>query len=200
MLQCLALLCALVSAGDAFAVQPPFRAASHGPVGSSRPVMLEPLTVGGMAKLGLVIGMALGKRAIKDERPAEGTICQECEACASQKYLERCLARPSATTSRGRRRSPGPTMLDSNLLVGGVMLVGGTALGVGGIAFIENRGEKSKDSMSDETKSRMAGMWHPTWHPGPMRPLTRRLSRLATFFNTPPGRNVYGRRGARDAP
>ena len=84
-------------------------------------------------------------------------------------------------------------MLDSNLLVGGVMLVGGTALGVGGIAFIENRGEKSKDSMSDETKSRMAGMWHPTWHPGPMRPLTRRLSRLATFFNTPPGRDVYGR-------
>ena len=70
MLQCLALLCALVSAGDAFAVQPPFRAASHRPVGSSRPVMLEPLTVGGMAKLGLVIGMALGKRAIKDERPA----------------------------------------------------------------------------------------------------------------------------------
>ena len=50
-------------------------------------------------------------------------------------------------------------MLDSNILVGGVMLVGGTALGVGGIAFIENRGEKSKDSMSDETKARMAGMF-----------------------------------------
>merc|ERR1719247_3960486 len=44
-----------------------------------------------------------------------------------------------------------------NILIGGGMLFGGTALGVAGLAFVEAQGEKSQANMSEETKSRMAG-------------------------------------------
>ena len=47
-------------------------------------------------------------------------------------------------------------MIDSDILIGGVGLLGSMAVGAGFIAFIENQGLKSADNMSDETKSRMA--------------------------------------------
>ena len=50
-----------------------------------------------------------------------------------------------------------PEMIDSDVVIGTVGLIGGTALGAGFIAFVEKQGEKSAESMSEETRSRMAG-------------------------------------------
>ena len=54
------------------------------------------------------------------------------------------------------QRLAAPAMIDSDILIGGVGLLGSMAVGAGFIAFIENQGLKSADNMSDETKSRMA--------------------------------------------
>ena len=80
----------------------------------------------------------------------------------NRRHLERCFTRRPTP----RRRSAGPTMalsdlLDPNVALGAGLLLGGTALGAGVIAFVEGQGEKTveRGALSDETKSRMSGMF-----------------------------------------
>ena len=49
-------------------------------------------------------------------------------------------------------------MIDTDVLIGGGLLVGFTALGAGVIGFVEQR-TLSGDSLSDETKTKMAAMF-----------------------------------------
>ena len=49
-------------------------------------------------------------------------------------------------------------MFETDVLIGGGLLVGFTALGAGEIGFIEKR-TLSGDSLSDETKTKMAAMF-----------------------------------------
>ena len=50
-------------------------------------------------------------------------------------------------------------MIEDSVLPAIGLLSGFTALGAGAIYFVEQQGVKSADNMSEETKSRMAGMF-----------------------------------------
>ena len=61
--------------------------------------------------------------------------------------------------SMTRHRAAVPVMIEDSVLPAIGLLSGFTALGAGAIYFVEQQGVKSADNMSEETKSRMAGMF-----------------------------------------
>ena len=68
---------------------------------------------------------------------------------------------PSRPCARVYHKGVAPVMVETSVIIGAVGLVGGTALGAGLISFIEGQGKRTNErgGMSDETKSRMAGMF-----------------------------------------
>lgn len=64
---------------------------------------------------------------------------------------------PPLCLSRGQRLgAPAMFEIDGNMVIGTVGLFGTAAVGVALVAFVEKQGQKSGDSMSDETRSRLA--------------------------------------------
>ena len=131
-------------------------------------MMIESAALVGLTKIGMTVGTmgttAYLKRSERKDARDEIRSCPALQVLIRDKsdvrHLEKCLAqRPSA-----KRRSPGPKMIEFEAVPTAIAvgtLVGSLVLGAGLIAFVEAQGEKTveRGGLSDETKSRMAGMF-----------------------------------------
>mmetsp|Transcript_38028 Transcript_38028/g.91006 ORF Transcript_38028/g.91006 Transcript_38028/m.91006 type:complete len:157 (+) Transcript_38028:136-606(+) len=67
---------------------------------------------------------------------------------------------PAATATVTRRPRSSLSMVDTNIILGGGIAVGGVVAGIGLVAFAENMGERSKErggGLSDDMATRITG-------------------------------------------
>ena len=160
-----ALFVVLLRAGaDAFCVPSHMcaRVAGHR---NAAPEMFDAAHAVDMAKVGFALGAGMtqyvkSQESMRAKLRAEEMYLQQPNRRQYVEQLERCFARRPSPRRR-RVRGAGPKMIDSDIILGAGLLFGGTAMGAGVIAFVENQGQRTNDrgGMSDETKTRMAAMF-----------------------------------------
>ena len=169
-----ALFAVLLRAGaDAFCVPSHMcaRVAGHR---NAAPEMFDAAHAVDMAKVGFALGAGMTQYVKSQEsmraklRAEEMYLQQPNRRQYVEQKLERCFARRPSPRRR-RVRGAGPKMIDSDIILGAGLLFGGTAMGAGVIAFVENQGQRTNDrgGMSDET----AGSFEETTSSIPPEPL-----------------------------
>ena len=149
----------VLGGSSALVVPPPMPHARIATQRSAAPAMLDGPTIDSSAVVALFsVGVAGGAAYALAQQQANPT--PTARKPRLNVSARKHPGRPRRIRSpRMSARCAPPVMIDTNMILGGVLLVGGTAAGAAGLYFVEQQGERTNErgGMSEETRARMAG-------------------------------------------